>query len=590
MMNPLQLSSTRLGRVVEAVLGLTELQRLYARLRTGDFAEQALRVLHIDVAIEGDLAAIPPAGPAVIVANHPGGAVDGLALLQMARQRRSDVKLLANQLLARIPDLRAQVIGVNPFRPSAPESVRGLREARRWLAGGGALIVFPAGEVSSATDADGQVVDRPWHAGVLALARWTAAPVVPVFVHGQNRRIFRLAGRVHPLLRTALLVRELLARRGTTLRVSVGTAVSAERLAQIREPGARLMYLRARTYALATRTVRVRSGHESAMPLAPAEPADVMAAEIAALPDRAQLLTSGPYVVYCASAHQMPSVMRELGRLRELTFRLAGEGTGRARDLDRFDRDYQHLFVWHVPSCAIVGAYRLGLTDRLSASSNPHVLYSRTLFRFGGRLLDELGPAVELGRSFVRPEYQRESNALLLLWRGIGAFVAREPRYRYLFGAVSMSAEYHSLTRQVVARFLSTGAFVSELAGLVRPRRPLALGCDAAHLVRSHVVTSLDEVERLVHELEGGRGLPVLLRQYLKLNARLLGFSVDPAFANVLDGLVLVDLLAVKPALLQRFLGRDAAAAVLAFHHPAPTPAFIRALPARSTLPVQART
>jgi putative hemolysin len=583
-MNPLELSPTRLGRVVEAVLGLTELQRLYARRRPGCFAEQALRVLQIGVSLDGDAAAIPPSGPVVIVANHPGGAVDGLALLQMARRRRDDVKLLANQLLMRIPDLRAHVIGVNPFRASAPENVRGLREARRWLAAGGALIVFPAGEVSSATDADGQIVDGPWHDGVLALARWAAATVVPVFVHGQNRRIFRIAGWVHPLVRTALLVRELLARRGTTLRLSVGTAVSAERLAQIGEPSARLAYLRARTYALAKRSVRDDPAHQSAMPVAPAESAAALAAEIEALPDRAQLLTSGPYVVYCASAHAMPSVMRELGRLRELTFRLAGEGTGRARDLDRFDRDYQHLFVWHAPSRAIVGAYRLGLTDRLGASDNPHVLYSRTLFRYGGRLVDELGPAIELGRSFVRPEYQRESNALLLLWRGIGAFVAREPRYRYLFGAVSMSADYQSLTRQLVARFLSTGAFVSELAGLVRPRRPLPLGRDAAHLVRSQVVTSLDDVERLVHELEGGRGLPVLLRQYLKLNARLLGFSVDPAFANVLDGLVLVDLLTVKPALLQRFLGRDAAATIRSFHITPGTPELNRSLPARSAL------
>jgi putative hemolysin len=207
------------------------------------------------------------------------------------------------------------------------------------------------------------------------------------------------------------------------------------------------------------------------------------------------------------------------------------------------------------------------------------VLYSRTLFRYGRRLLGELGPAIELGRSFVRPEYQRESNVLLMLWRGIGAFVAREPRYRYLFGAVSMSADYQSLTRQLVARFLSTGAFASELAGLVRPRRPLPLGPDAAHLVQSRVATSLDDVERLVHELEGDRGLPVLLRQYLKLNARLLGFSVDPAFANVLDGLVLVDLPGVTPALLQRYLGRDAAATIRAVHAPPATPAVDRALP-----------
>jgi putative hemolysin len=545
---------------------------------------EALRVLDIGVTIDGDVNAIPPRGAVVVIANHPGGAVDGLALLEAVRRQRSDVKLLANHLLGRIPELRDHLIAVNPFRPASHDNVRGLRQARRWLAAGGALIVFPAGEVSSVADADGHVVDRPWQAGVLALVEWTGAHVVPVFVHGENRRLFRAAGRIHPLLRTALLVRELLARRGTALALSVGTAINADRLAQLGDSTARLAYLRARTYALRERTAdRARPEPTLTVPVAPAESPDAMAAEIDALPARAHLLTSGPYDVYCAGARAMPAVMREIGRLREQAFRLAGEGTGRARDLDRFDRDYLHLFVWHAPSRAVVGAYRLGLTDRLGALSNPHVLYSHTLFQYGAGLLGELGPAIELGRSFVRPEYQRESNALLLLWRGIGAFVAREPRYRHLFGAVSMSADYRSLTRQLVARALSTGAFVSELAGLVRPRRPLRLGRDAAHLVRSKVVASLDDVERLVHELEGGRGLPVLLRQYLKLNARLLGFSVDPAFSNVLDGLVLVDLLAVKPALLQRYLGRDSAATIRAFHDTPRTPALDRVLPPLAT-------
>jgi putative hemolysin len=171
-MSPFQLSSIPISRVVEALLGLTELQRLYATRGPGRFAAEVLRALNIDVTIQSDVAAIPSTGPVVIVANHPGGAVDGLALLDAAQQRRSDVKLLANHLLRRIPELRDQVIGVNPFRAASSENVRGLREARRWLAAGGALIVFPAGEVSSATDADGHVVDSPWHTGVLALVQW----------------------------------------------------------------------------------------------------------------------------------------------------------------------------------------------------------------------------------------------------------------------------------------------------------------------------------------------------------------------------------------------------------------------------------
>lgn len=288
--------------------------------------------------------------------------------------------------------------------------------------------------------------------------------------------------------------------------------------------------------------------------------------------------------MYCAHAEAIPAIVREIGRLREQTFRQVGEGTGASRDLDAFDHNYLHLFVWHTAKQCVVGAYRLGLTDRLAAVASPRVLYTRTLFRFGPALLRQIGPAIELGRSFVRPEFQRESNALLLLWRGIDAVVAREPRYRYLFGAVSISGDYQSMTRQLLARFLSTDVFLSGLARLVRPSCPPVVSGDATQLVRSRVVTSLADVEQLVTELEGGRGLPVLLRQYLKLNARLLGFSVDPAFGNVLDGLVLVDLLSVKPALLQRYLGREGAAAFRQHHRlHGGSPEFLHRVPARVT-------
>jgi putative hemolysin len=563
-------------RLAERVCGLTALRQLYDRRRSGDFIAEALRLLDIAVQCEGEFDAIPTRGPLVVIANHPSGALDGLALAHLLRKRRDDAKLLANHLLGSIPELREHIIAIEVFGRGVGSNTRALRDARRWLAQGGALIVFPSGEVSSVRQADGGVVDREWQRGFLKLVDWTGAAVVPAFIHTQNSRIFRLAVRIHAWLRTAMLGRELLAQRGTALRVSIGSAITPARLRQLPNDAARLAYLRARTYALEHR--RERPCESQPTTSVPPEAADDLAGEIASLPARARLLTSGQYEVYCSTASRMPAVVREIGRLREVTFRLVGEGTGRVRDLDRFDETYMHLFVWDREACCVVGAYRLGLTDRLDAASDPHALYTRSLFQFGVPLLRQLGPAIELGRSFVRVEYQRESNALLLLWRGIGAFVAREPRYRFLFGAVSISARYQSLTRQLLARFLSGDRFLSDLAALVRPSRPLPVERDAAALVQSRVVADLEDVEQLVSEVEG-RGLPVLLRQYLKLNARLLGFSVDPEFGDVLDGLVVVDLLGVKPALLQRYLGREHAATLLEFHRqrthtaaPSPSP------------------
>ena len=550
-------------RLAERVSGLTALRQLYDRRRGGDFIAEALRLLDIAVQCDGKCDAMPARGPLVIIANHPSGALDGLALAHLLRKRRHDVKLLANHLLGSIPELREHIIAIDVFGRDVGQNTRGLREACRWLAKGGALIVFPSGEVSSVMHAGGGVVDREWQRGFLKLVEWTDAAVVPAFIHAQNRRIFRLAIRIHAWLRTAMLGRELLAKRGTTLRISIGSAIMPSRLRRLPDEPARLAYLRARTYAL--EHGRERPCESPTTTSIPPEAPESLTSEIASLPARARLLISGHYEVYCSTASAMPAVVREIGRLREVTFRLVGEGTGRARDLDRFDETYMHLFVWDRDARCVVGAYRLGLTDRLDAASDPHALYTRSLFQFGAPLLRQLGPAIELGRSFVRVEYQRESNALLLLWRGIGAFVAREPRYRFLFGAVSISARYRSLTRQLLARFLSGDRFLSDLATLVRPSRPLPVERDAAALVQSRVVADLEDVEQLVSEVEG-RGLPVLLRQYLKLNARLLGFSVDPEFGNVLDGLVLVDLLGVKPALLQRHLGREHAATLLEFH------------------------
>lgn len=561
---------------LEQALGLSTLNQLYEGRAAGDFLEEALRLLDVTVSVaEAELAKIPREGPVVIVANHPTGGLDGLVLASLVRRVRPDVRVLGNHLLNRIPEMQPWTIAVNPFATGAATTVRGLRGARRWLETGGALIVFPAGEVSSVPHPDGGLTDRAWQPGIVRLIEWTAATVVPVFINAQPSRWFRWAARIHPALRTILLPRELLGQRGSRQTVAVGNAIPLSRVLELPGTEERLAYLRARTYGLrreagASGRWAWRPRNRRPEPIADAEPPEALSDDIRSLAASARLLQQGAFDVYCARAADMPAVMREIGRLRELTFRAAGEGTGLARDLDRFDAEYLHLFVWHRERQNLVGAYRLGLTDQLAAAAGVDGLYTRTLFRFGPRLLRQIGPAIELGRSFVRPEYQREPAALFLLWKGIGQIVVRHPRYRRLFGPVSISAEYGLFTRHLLARFLTSSGFASELAGLVRARRPLRAEAEASQLVRTTVAADLDAVELLVKEIEAGRGLPVLLRHYLKLNARLLGFSVDPEFGNVLDGLVLVDLMDVKPAVLQRYLGRQGAAAFLAAHQAQP--------------------
>ena len=561
---------------VDALTGLATLQRLYDAARPQPwrpFPEQALAALDIGLDAGSGLDRVPAEGPLLVVANHPHGALDGLALTAMLAWVRADVKLLGNRLLSRIPELRDHVLPIDSFCPGAGRNAGGVRAALDWLCGGHALVVFPAGEVSHVRAADGRIVDAPWRDGAARLAARAEAPVVPMFVHGQNSEWFVRAGAISPWLRTALLGRELLRQRGSVVRVSVGRPVSARRLAAIGSAAAQSAYLRVRTYGLAPnaphRGSLLRTAARPARPetVAAAVDADALVHEVAALPAHCRLLAAKPWQVFYVTAAEAPRAVQEIGRLRELTFRAAGEGTGRAVDLDRFDRHYRHLFVWHEERRVIAGAYRVAATDEVLPERGLPGLYTRTLFRYPATLLRDLGPALELGRSFVRAEFQRDYQPLLQLWRGIGAVVAASPRYRTLFGPVSISAEYGPTTRQLLARVLLARRG-SLLQSFVVPRRPLPDAADGTEaLVHSRVAGTLQEVEALVRELESDqRGMPVLLRHYLKLNAKLLGFSVDPAFGGVLDGLVVVDLLDVDRTLLARYLGKDAARTFVAAH------------------------
>ena len=559
-----------LGRVaalaapfVDPLLGLTTLDRLYAGLSDGNFIDRAVDRLAVTVAVADEhVSRIPDTGPVIVIANHPTGAVDGLALAHALLRRRGDVRLLGNHLLSRVPEMRDWTIAVNPFEPRSIENRRGLRQAREWLLRGGLLVVFPAGEVSNVAREDGVLVDREWQSGVLGLARWSSAAIVPAYVDARSSRWFRLAGLIHPRLRTALLPRELLRLRNRTIHLRLAGPLAAEQIEALPASTDRLAYLRSRVYALEPTP---RAVTPKPIPIAP--PVDIasLAREVAALPTESELLRSGEYSVYCAAASRLPAILQEIGRLREITFRAAGEGTGRAQDLDRFDQRYQHLFVWHRERAEVVGAYRIGATDRVCVNGGTEGLYTNTLFRLAPAFVAAAGPALELGRSFVRQEYQRESPALLLLWKGIGAIVAREPRYRRLFGPVSISADYSRASRAVLAEFLDTVGAAPEWRPLVRPRRAWRRLESTSHPRLTPAPATLGDVESLIRDIDG-RGVPVLVRQYWKLGARVLGLSVDPAFGNSLDALMLVDLAQLAPSLLQRYLDREGTAAFRRHH------------------------
>ena len=527
----------------EQLTGLAALQALYAalpaNLEPGAFLRTALQRLNVQAQLaSGRLDAVPATGPLVLVCNHPYGAADGLVLADLLLARRPDLLLLANHLLRRLPQLAPLILPVDVFHRGA--SLGGVRAALRHLEHGGALLLFPAGEVSRLDWRARRVTDRPWAESAALLARRSGAAVVPLCIEGQARWPSLLAGAVHPRLRTLCLARDLLQQRHSIVRVHLGEAVPAAELARL-TPASQTAYLRLLSESLAQRPASAASPASTSVPVAEAEPVERMEQELAALPSEYLLVRQADFTVALAEAAQIPVTLREIGRLRELSFRAVEEGTGTACDLDAFDADYQHLYVWHHPTRQLVGAYRLGLTQMLAARRGVAALYTRTLFRYDHALLQHLGPSIELGRSFVVPAWQRNFRALRLLWSGIAAVLDARPEIRCLFGPVSISASYSPLARALMETALSTHHSDAVLQRLVSPRTPSrdrASRRDTRPLIAALSDPAL--LSRVVSRLDRGSGLPVLLRHYLDLKGRFAGFNVDADFGDTLDGLVFV--------------------------------------------------
>ena len=446
-----------------------------------------------------------------------------------------------------------------------------MRQAYAWLRQAGMLVVFPSGEVSHWQMPAAQVADPEWNGAAVRLIRSTGASALPVYFCGHNGLGFQLLSLLHPRLRTAFLLQEFLEQKGKTLEVRLGSPISAESLAAIFDNRQAIEYLRWRTYLLARRSkpepswptaLRSRLTFKIQEPVSTATPPEQLAKEIEQLPPDRLLIESGDFTVCLTTADETPQLIDELGRLRELTFRAAGEGTGNRRDLDRFDDYYSHLLLWHKSKRELVGAYRAGNTAEILARHGISGLYTSTLFRYDERLFTKLGPALELGRSFVRPEYQRQYAPLVLLWKGIARLIATRPEIPVLFGAVSISNDYNQASREMIYRFFEARAGHDQLAGLIEPRRPFRVNPFARWDCRAmcRVLRDLEDLSQPIADIEAdGKGLPILLRQYAKIGGKLLGFNVDAKFSNVLDGLMVVDLRQTDPSLLERYMGPDAA-------------------------------
>ncbi|GAB3307176.1 bifunctional ornithine lipid synthase OlsF [Haliea atlantica] len=542
----------RVGRtLIRSLNRLFRVQRFadfgqrYPHLQGLDFVEQALEYFDFSFKVrDRERARIPASGRVVIVANHPIGSLDGLALLHLVSSVRTDVKVVANDLLTAIEPLRPLLLPVNNLQGGTPRGQ--LRRLREHLQAEGALIIFPAGEVSRFGPTG--IRDGAWQSGFVSLARATRSPVLPVHVGGRNSLFFYGLSILARPLSTLWLVREMFHQRHNAVEVRLGRPVPWEHYSAIEGSPKHLARLfRRHLYRLPR---NARPVFDSIDTVAAPENRILLRRELALSENLGR--TQDGKSILLVRAGEAPCVMRELGRLRELTFRTVGEGTGKPRDLDRHDRDYLQLVLWDDRDLEIAGAYRLGDSAALLQSGGPEALYSHSLFSFGPGMQPLLAAGLELGRSFVQPRYQNRQ-ALDYLWQGIGAFLRRYPRFRYLYGPVSISRLYGEETIQRIARYYA--GHYRALPLDVRARNPLPGSkgpCPGE-------APSEDLAALKTWLAEQGLGLPTLFKHYAQVaEADGIGvgpFNVDPLFGDCVDALVVVDLTRLKPAKRRRYLG-----------------------------------
>jgi len=556
-----------LASILMEVMKINEVNKVFEKAEhlTGtSFIDKILQVIGITVEFdEAELKNIPKQGAFITIANHPYGGIEGLILLKIMCMMRPDSKLMANFLLKKIPNLSEYFIAVNPFETiEHSSSISGIKQTLELLRSGTPIGIFPAGEVSTFKVDTQQITDRIWHPVVGKLISKANVPVVPIYFHGNNGLLFNLLSYIHPALRTAKLASELFNKRGRTIKLRIGKPILPSDLNYQQNAAKLLDFLRAKTYALGAGLENQRNIFDPRNIFKVKKTPQVITA---AINDQSlekevnnlseyKIWTEKNYEIYISPSTALPNIIKEIGRLREITFREIGEGTNKSTDLDEYDIYYNHLFIWDKESKMIVGAYRIGKGDEIFYSFGKRGFYLNELFKIREEFHPILRQSLELGRSWIRKEYQQKPLPLFLLWKGILKYLIENPQYRYLIGPVSISNNFSKLSKSLIVDFISKNHFDHELAQYVKPRKKFKLDfskIDKDLLLESN--ETLKNLDSLISEIETSHmKVPVLLRQYLALNAKIICFNIDPKFSDCLDGFLVVDLQKIPEEMLEK--------------------------------------
>ncbi len=548
---------TFLGYAMLKILRISRLNEIYNKHKDKsdlDFLNAILNEIQIRFEIpEEDLQRIPKEGPFITVSNHPLGGVDGILLLKLLLEQRPDYKIIANFLLHRIAPLQPYVMPVNPFEDhkDARSSMAGIKQALQHVQNGHALGIFPAGEVS--TFKDGKlVVDKPWEPGAIKLIQKAKVPVIPIYFHAKNSKLFYRLSGISDTLRTAKLPSELLTQKDRVIKVRVGKPITVKKQEELISFDQFHDYLRKKTFILAKPFEKEYSLLDAANLKIPKQPktiaeeipAELILSEIETLKAKDKLLFSiSSYEVYFAESSEIKNILREIGRLRELTFRAVGEGSNQAIDLDQYDKYFRHLFLFDRATNKIAGAYRMGMGKEIFDRYGKKGFYISELFYIDPEMNEMLSESIEMGRAFIIGEYQQKALPLFLLWKGILHVALINPQYNYLIGGVSISNKFSNFSKSLMVEFMKSNYYDPYYAQFVHPRKPYRVRLRNADkdFVFDTAKADMNQFDKIIDELEPGElRLPVLLKKYIKQNAKLLAFNVDPNFNNCVDGLMYI--------------------------------------------------
>jgi len=549
---------TFIGWFLMKVLKISTLNKVYNKhkhLKDIEFVSALLEEFEIKFEIpEEDLRRIPKSGAFITISNHPLGGIDGILLLKLLLEHRTDYKIMANFLLHRIEPLKPYVMPVNPFesRKDVKSSMGGFKSALMHLKEGQPLGIFPAGEVSTYKD-EKLVVDKPWEVAAMKLIKKANVPVVPIYFHAKNTKLFYRLAKMSDTLRTAKLPSELLTQKERVIKVRIGRPINIKDQAEHESLEDYTNFLRRKTYMLGNafekKKLLENIPKNLKFPKPPkkiAQPVSVsmLESEISNLKaNDKRLLQSKNYEVYLAEAERIPNIIQEIGRLREITFREVGEGTNNPIDLDKFDAYYHHMFLWDNDAKKLAGAYRMGLGSQIFEKYGIDGFYLQDLFRFEPELFPMMSKSIEMGRAFITKEYQMRPMPLFLLWKGIVHTTLRYPEHKYLIGGVSISNKFSEFSKSLMIEFMKSNYYDPYIAQYIKPKKEFKVKLKDADkdFVFDETEADLNKFDRIIDEVEpGSLRLPVLIKKYVKQNAKVVAFNVDPLFNNAVDGLMYI--------------------------------------------------